>query len=85
MAFTLDGDSGDKSHLVWTVSIDEDFVDTVDTHLPQGLSFSRDFRSDRTAAVLSDRKSREIAADVGDFGFADGSSREGESYAGVAV
>ena len=67
MAFTLDGDSGDKSHLVWTVSIDEDFVDAVDTHLPQGLSFSRDFRSDRTAAVLN-RKAVELLLTLGTVG-----------------
>ena len=51
--FLPEGASGDQPYLLWHVSIDDDFIETMELSVVEGRGFSLDFVSDSSAALLN--------------------------------
>lgn len=52
-AFLPEGSSGGQTYLLWRLCIDEAFVETMGMNVVEGRTFSRDFASDSSAALLN--------------------------------
>jgi putative ABC transport system permease protein len=54
-AYLPEGMTGEQSRLLWRLSVDNDFVGTMGMTMVEGRSFSREFASDSTAALLNQK------------------------------
>ena len=57
-AFLPEGTTGDQSYLLWRLTVDNNFIETMGMTVVMGRSFSADFASDSSAVLLNQTAAR---------------------------